>query len=220
MRRALVSSFDALLEPFSPEVNARCFARTLVGDFDGLAAALASRAEANGGLLVVTERLLRGLDSRAATTILEDMHWLEALGREPQVNVLTRYPRDERALPFPVDVYSFHADRAPVEADTFLCTYAGAPSEGLDNEDAERLVDDPALRTTLREHFGRDEGFDEFLAEESLDLHYRAKPGAAPFSFGLGHLWRIAVAAPGVAYPPCIHRAPLELGKPRLMLIS
>lgn len=222
-RRRVVGTFDELLEPFSEEVNARCLTRSLVGDFEGLARALAPRAEAEGGLLSLTAPLLRGVsgaDPRAVTVLLDDLVRLEALGRNPQLNVLTRYPRDPRALPFPVDVYSFHADRAPVEADTFLCTYAGASSEGLDNEDAERRVDDPTVLAALRAHHGRDEGFDAFVTEGCFDLHYRAKAGAVPFSFGLGHLWRLAVAAPGVTYPPCIHRAPRELGTPRLMLIS
>ncbi|MBL8919162.1 MAG: hypothetical protein JNJ54_09905 [Myxococcaceae bacterium] len=222
-RRRVVGTFDELLEPFSEHVNARCFARTLVADFEGLARVLAPRAEAAGGLLELSASLLRGLqgvDSGAVTTLLADVERLEALGRNPQLNALTRYRRDTRGLAFPVDVYSFHVDRAPVEADTFLCTYAGAPSEGLDSEDAERLIDDPAIRAALRCHHGRDEDFDAFLTDGNFDLHFRAKAGAQPFSFGLGHLWRIAVAAPDAKAPACIHRAPPEQGRPRLMLIS
>lgn len=220
---SVVGSFDELLAPFSGRVNARCLPRTLEGDFDALAATFASRAEEEGGLLVLDgERLRRapGVDSRAVSVLLEDCRRLEALGRDPQLNVVTRYPRDVRGLPVSVDVHSFHVDRAPVEADTFLCTYAGAPSEGLRNEDAERWVDDPLVRRALREHFGRDEGFEEWLAEECFDLHSRARPGATPFSFGIGHLWRIAVAWPGAPVEACVHRAPLPDGRPRLMLIS
>ena len=219
----VVGSFDELLQPFSGGVNARCLSRTLEGDFDALAAMFASRAEQEGGLLVLDAELLRatrGLDARAVSVLLEDCRRLEELGRNPQLNVLTRYPRDVRGLPVSVDVHSFHVDRAPVEADTFLCTYAGAASEGLASEDAERLVDDPRIRQQLRDHFGRDEGFDAWLAEECFDLHFRAKPGARPFSFGVGHLWRLAVAWPGSEVAPCVHRAPEPDGRPRLMLIS
>jgi hypothetical protein len=219
----VASTFEELLEPFSPHVNARCFERSLVGDYAGLARAFAPRAEAEGGLLVLTAAMLRtveGVDRRAVATLTADLARLEALGREPQLNVVLRYPRDSRGLAFSVDVYSFHADRAPIEADTFLCTYAGPASEGLEFSDAERLVDDPALRAALRRHHGRDEGFDAWLEAESFDLHFRPRAGATPFSFGLSHLWRIAVAAPGVAYPPCIHRAPEEGGAPRLLLIA
>lgn len=219
----VVGSFDELLQPFSGGVNARCLARTLEGDFDALAAAFASRAEEEGGVLVLDRELLRrtrGLDVRAVSVLLEDLRRLEDLGRNPQLNVVTRYPRDVRGLPVSVDVHSLHVDRAPVEADTFLCTYAGAASEGLPNESAERLVDDPLIRRRLREHFGRDDGFDAWLAEECFDLHFRAKPGATPFSFGTGHLWRLVVAWPGAPVAPCVHRAPLPDGRPRLMLIS
>lgn len=222
-RRRVVGTFEDLLEPFSEHVNARCFQRTLEADFEGLAQSLAPRAEAAGGLLALSAAALRrleGVDPRAVTTCLADLERLEALGRDPQLNVLTHYPRDTRGLAFPLDVYSFHADRAPVEADTFLCTYAGAPSEGLEPDDAERLIDDPALRATLRAHHGRDEGFDAFVREECFDLHFRAKPGAEPFSFGLVNLWRIAVASPDGRAPACIHRAPAEEGRARLLLIS
>lgn len=222
-RRGLVASFDELLRPFAGGLNAKCFARRLEGDFEGVARAFAEEAEATEGILVLeATRLHRtpGLDPRAIAVVLDDLERLTALGREPQLNVITRYPRDERALPVKVDVHSFHADRAPVEADTFLCTYAGAPSEGLDNDAATRLVDDPELLAALRALHGRDDGFTEFLEEESFDLHFRPTPGAQPFSFEQHHLWRIAVAWPGSPVPPCLHRAPLPDGAPRLLLIA
>lgn len=222
-RRVVVDSFEGLLQPFAGDVNARCLARTLDADFEGIARALAPRAEAADGLLVIDEDTLRsvaGLDARAVSLVLDDVRRLTALGREPQLNVLTRYPADTRGLPISVDVHSFHADRAPVETDTFLCTYAGACTEGLDNDDAVRLVDDPGVAAALRALHGRDDGFDAFLVEGCFDLHYRVKPGAAPFSFGVGQLWRLTVAWPGAPVAPCIHRAPVPDGRPRLLLIS
>ncbi len=222
-RRSAVDSFDALLEPFTAGVNAKCLSRTLDGDFDALAAVLAPRADDEGGLLVVDDEMLgalRGVDTRAVEVLLEDRARLAALGREPQLNVITHYRRDTRGLPVSVDVHSFHVDRAPVEADTFLCTYAGASSEGLDDEDAMRIIDDPAIRAALRELHGRDEDFADFLAEGSFDLHFSKRSGATPFTFGVGHLWRLAVAWPGSPVTPCIHRAPDADARPRLMLIS
>ncbi len=212
-RRRIVSSFDALLQPFAGDVNAVCFERQLNADFECIASALAARADEDGGMLEVDEALLRGLpgvDSRAVTVLLDDVAWLAALGREPQLNVITRYSRDERGLPISVDVHSFHVDRAPIEADTFLCTYAGASSEGLDNDDAIRLVDVPEVAAALS-------GFD--VAEAHFELHYRPKPGAAPYSFGVGSLWRVAVDWPGSVVLPCIHRAPSD-SRPRLLLIA
>lgn len=221
--RRTVASFEDLLGPFGTGVSALCWERRLEADFDTLAAALAPRAEAEGGLCVVDEAVLRrtpGVDPRAISVLLEDARRLEVLGREPQLNVLTRYPRDERGLPVSVDVHSFHADRAPVEADTFLCTYSGAPSEGLDSHDAERLVDDAGVREALRHAWGGEGDFESFLVEECFDLHFRPRPSATPWSFGVGPLWRLTVAWPGATEPPCIHRAPVADGRPRLLLIS
>lgn len=222
-RHRVVSSFDALLAPFTRDVNAWCFERSLEGDFARLAASLAPRADDEGGVLEVDAELLQELhvvDARAVSVLLEDLRRLTKLGREPQLNVITRYPPDTRGLPVSVDVHSFHVDRAPIEADTFLCTYAGACSEGLENEAASRLVDDRRVLAALREVHGQAHGFDEFLADESFDLHFAMKPGAVPFSFGTGHLWRVAVAWPGAPELPCIHRAPPHDGRPRLLLIS
>ena len=87
--------------------------------------------------------------------------------------------------------------------------------------DAETL--DVTRAELLRLYGGEgDAGFREFLAENFYDLHYATLPGAQPFSFGLGNLWRIAIEYLGCPVPPCIHRAPLTLpGMPvRLLLIS
>ena len=131
---------------------------------------------------------------------------------------------DEEPGPVPTDVFSFHADSAPVEADTWLCTYHGAPSEGLRNEDAQRRVDIPATRAKLLKLYGGadDADFREYLREHCYDLHYAAATGAQPYSFGLHNLWRIAVDWPGSAVLPCVHRAPItQPGDPlRLLLIS
>jgi hypothetical protein len=215
-RRRLVASFDALLEPFVDSVNAHCFARALDADFEGIAAALAAEADVRGGILELDSaelRRLRGVDPRAVAVLVEDLARLAAWGREPQLNVVTTYPRDERGLAVSVDVHSFHVDRAPIEADTFLCTYAGPSSEALDNDDAVRLVDLPEVAAALR-----DTGLDP--AAECFDLHFRPKPGAVPYAFGLGHVWRLAVDWPGAAVLPCIHRAPPHDGRPRLLLIA
>lgn len=208
-RRA--SSFEGLLEPFSGGVNARWLERSLRADFEGLTRAFAGRAEAEGGVLQVDEALLLsapGLDPRAVDFLREDLRRLAALGRQPQLNVITRYPRDERGLPVRIDVHSFHVDRAPVDTDTFLCTYAGACSEGLDNDDAVPVLARPEVAALAR------------AGEEHLELHYELKPGARPYPLGVGALWRLAVDWPGARVPPCIHRAPAPDGRPRLLLIS
>ena len=225
-----VGSFAELLAPSfgsvkeSPDfrvVNALCWPRALAGDFGEIVRQLGP----GEGIVALDEARLGALTlspagQAAREIMLTDLRLLRDHGLAPELNCLYGYPRDDDAL-VPTDVYDFHADSAPIESATWLCTYHGAPSEGLRNEDAQRRTDDPATRAALlREYGGSDDaGFAEYLAEHHYDLHYAAAPGAQPFSFGLGHLWRIALDWAGSPVPPCIHRAPATT-EPRLLLIS
>ncbi|HYD84486.1 MAG TPA: hypothetical protein VEA63_10545, partial [Opitutus sp.] len=155
--------------------------------------------------------------------LLADLKLLRERELDPVLNCIHGYPRDEDPGPVRTDVFSFHADSAPVRTDTWLCTYHGAPSEGLPNEAARRRIDIPATRAALLATYGGqdDEGFYEFLRDGCYDLHYAAMPQSEPYSFGVFNLWRIAVDYPGSPVPPCIHRAPATVaGEPRLLLIS
>lgn len=220
-----VSSFQELVTtPLAGGVNALCWERTLLGDFSEVVQALG----VTEGVTPIDEAQLRELPvSLAGRTaielLLEDQRLLREHGAAPVLNCFLSYPREEDPLVVPTDVYSFHADSAPVEADTFLCTYHGAPSEGLRNEDALSRVDIPATRAELLKLFGGEDNaaFREFLTENCYDLHYAPAPSAQPFSFGVGNLWRIATDWPGSPVPPCIHRAPDNLPgqPPRLLLI-
>jgi hypothetical protein len=202
-----VSSFQELIStPFADGVNALCWERVLPGDF-GEVVELLGISE---GVTPISEARLRELPVSAAgraaiEMLLEDQRLLREHGAAPVLNCFLGYPRDEDPDVVPTDVYSFHADSAPVEADTFLCTYHGAPSEGLRNEEAQRRVDIPATRAELLKLFGGedDAGFREFLKENCYDL------------------WRIATDWPGCPVPPCIHRAPAIVSGqlPRLLLI-
>lgn len=221
-----VNAFHALATtPFADGVNALCWERTLPDGFDEVVALLGT----GEGVVTLDERRLRALPVGAAgrTAIdgmLADQALLRALDRDPVLNCIYDYPRDESPGPVVTDVFSFHADSAPVEADTWLCTYHGAASEGLRHDEAQRRIHLPATRAELLRQFGGEDGaeFREFLRENCYDLHYAAVPGARPFSFGVGNLWRIAVDFPGSPVPPCIHRAPeTSPGQPpRLLLIS
>jgi len=222
----LVGSFAELVGTrFSGQVNALCWQRQLPGDFGEVVAQLNAGEEIDA----LDETVLRGLALSAAgrqavAVLLEDLSGLRNLGLAPVLNCIRRYPRDEPNAIVPLDVYSFHADSATVETDTYLCSYSESASEGLGNADALRCVDDPVTRVRLREEFGGEEGpeFDAYLHENCYDLHYAAKPGARPYPFGLGNFWRIAVDYPGSPVPPCVHRAPENMpGRPpRLLLIS
>jgi len=216
---------ELLATPFADGVNALCWPRLLPGDF-GLIVAQLGRGE---GVVPLDEARLQSLalnpaGQRARDFLLADLALLRAHALAPELNCIHGYARDEATATVPTDVYDFHVDSAPIESATWLCTYHGPASEGLRNEDAQRRADDPATRAELlREYGGPDEaGFRDFLHEEHYALHFSPLPHARPFSFGLGHLWRIAVDWPGSAVPPCIHRAPATSpgDRPRLLLIS
>jgi hypothetical protein len=221
-----VSSFAELVAaPFAEGVNALCWPRSLPGDFGGIVAQLGD-GEGVGPLdeTRLNALALNGAGRTARDFLLADLSLLRAHGLAPELNCIHRYARDDEDATVPTDVHSFHVDSAPIEAATWLCTYHGPASEGCRNEDALRRIDVPATRAALlREHGGADgAGFREFLREQHYDLHYAPLPHARPFSFGLGHLWRIAADWPGSAVPPCIHRAPPAVPgqPPRLLLIS
>ena len=219
------SHAELLATPFRDGVNALCRPRTLPGDLSEVVAHLGTAGE---GIVTLEDDHLLALPVSAAgraaiAILLEDLRVLREHERAPVLNCIYGYPRDESDAPVVTDVFSFHADRAPIETDTWLCTYHGAPSEGLRNEEARRRVDQPETRAELLRLYGGgdDAGFREFLAENCYDLHYAPLPGAQPFSFGQGNLWRIAVEHPGSPVPPCIHRAPDTRpgDPPRLLLI-
>ncbi len=222
-----VNSFRELTTTrFTDGVNALCWPRTLAGDFGEVVALLGNSGEA---ITTLDEARLNSLPVSAAGLIaidvlLADLKLLRDHELDPILNCIHGYPRDEEPGPVPTDVFSFHADSAPVEAYTYLCTYHGPASEGVRNEDAQRRVDIPATRAELLKLFSGEDNADfrKFLNENCYDLHYAPGPHAQPFSFGLGNLWRIAIEYPGSPVPPCIHRAPATQpgDAARLLLIS
>ncbi len=222
----IVHSFDELVgSPFGPAVNALCWLRQLEGDYDAVARHFAAESEI---VSLDEERLagmaLAGAAQVAARQMISDLRLLRQRGLLPSLECVPVYPRDEADAIVPVDVYSFHADRAPVPTDTYLCSYNQCASEGIANGDAIRHIDNAETRARLHQLFVDEGGddFDAFLSENCFDLHFTAKPSAQPYSFGLGNLWRIAVDYPGSPALPCIHRAPeTKPGQlPRLLLIS
>lgn len=169
---------------------------------------------------------------RAVEIMLADQRALLDLGLLPELNVVNGYIEREQTGPMRTDVRSFHVDSATVEADTWLCTYHGACSKGLRNEEAIKRIEIPETRAALREFFAQEggdvqdeEGFAEFLGDCCFDLHYVPAVGARPYSFGVGNLWRVGTQWPGAKVPACVHRAPevapsQRLEDVRLLLIS
>jgi hypothetical protein len=221
-----VNSFQELVGTrFANGVNALCWERKLDGDFAEVVQLLGP----GEAITTVDDARLLALPASAAgrvaiENLLADQQLLRDHNLDPSLNCIHGYPRDKTVGPVATDVFSFHADSATVETDTWLCTYLGPSSEGLRNDEARRRVDESATRAELLRGFGgeEDEAFRAYLSDHCFDLHYEPIPGARPFSFGQGNLWRISLAWPGSRVPPCIHRAPETIPgqPPRLLLIS
>jgi hypothetical protein len=221
-----VRSFEELVGTrFEDGINALCWERTLPGDFGEVVGKLSVGEGITG---IDDEQLLEMAVSpsgrEAIEGLLADQRLLRALDLDPALDCVRGHLRPASSAPVATDVYSFHADSATVEADTYLCTYHGLSSEGLRNDEAVRRVDIPQIRAELLALFGGGDGpeFREYLNENCFDLHYAPLPNAMPFVFGQGNLWRIAVDYLGSPVPPCIHRAPETLpgDTTRLLLIS
>ena len=219
-----VSNFhDLVSTPFQGDMNAICWNRELAGDFSEIV----KQVDLNENLATLDEEELRELKlseqgQLAREILLNDLKLLTAHGASPTLNVIKYYDRDDDFPFFPTDVYSWHVDRSPIPTDTFLCTYYGAPSDILPNNQGIQKVLIPEIRAKLKNLYGGidDSGFEDFLSEYFFDLHYRALPQAQPISLGIGHLWRLAIDHPESKVLPCLHRAPKEKdGKIRLLMI-
>ncbi|WP_312769253.1 DUF1826 domain-containing protein [Epilithonimonas sp.] len=219
----IVSSFSELVNTnFQGVMNAICWNRNLNGDFKEIVSELKLKEN-------ITEVTIEDLSSLqlsknghiAREIILNDIQLLSDFGALPSLNLLKNYERDEELDFFSTDVYSYHVDRSPIPTSTFLCTYYGAASDILPNEQAIQKILIPEIREKLKElHNGTEEEFETFLEEYYFDLHYQPKPNAKPINLGIGHLWRLAVDNPHQEVLPCIHRAPKENdGEYRLLLI-
>jgi hypothetical protein len=219
-----VSSFEALVStPFRGDINAMAWMRQLAGDFAEIVGKLPAPEHLE---LLETDALcaleLSPQGQMARETLLHDMQLLSQHGASPILNLITCYERDNAFPFFPTDVYGYHVDRASIPADTFLCTYHGAPSDILPNTQAEQKIQVPEIRAALQNLYGgsSEDGFEAFLEEHFFDLHYQPKLGAVATSLGIGNLWRLATDYPGSPVLPCVHRAPVEqAGQTRLLLI-
>ncbi len=217
------STFEELVNSrFKGNTNAFCWQRNLEGDFHEIVTKLNLKED----ITEVSEADLLALElsdkgNLARQTILNDLELLTGFGALPSLNLLKCYKRDDEFSFISTDVYSFHVDRSPVAADTFLCTYHGASSDILPNDEALQKIMIPEIREELLKlHDGSEESFEAFLTENFFDLHYQPKPDAKPISLGNGNLWRLAVDHPFQEVLPCIHRAPIENGEGyRLLLI-
>ena len=218
-----VATFSELVQTeFKGKQNALCWYRNLEGDFKEIVRQLQLKEDITE---VSPEDLLAlqlsEMGNKARAIILEDLRVLTDFGASPSLNLLKCYERDDAFDFIATDVYSYHVDRSPIATDTFLCTYHGAASDIIANDQAEQKIIIPEIRNKLKAlHQGPEEEFESFLKEYFFDLHYQAKPLAQAVNLGVGHLWRLAVDHPKQQVLPCIHRAPIENdGEYRLLLI-
>ena len=219
----VVSTFSDLVNTnFQGAMNAICWDRNLDGDFKEIVSKLQLKENVTE---VSTEDLLAlqlsEKGNKAREMILNDLQLLTDFGASPSLNLLKNYDRDEELDFISTDVYSYHVDRSPIGTDTFLCTYYGAASDIIANNQVEQKILIPEIREKLKElHDGPDSEFETFLKDYFFDLHYQPKPNAEPINLGSGHLWRLAVYHPSQQVLPCVHRAPVENdGEYRLLLI-
>ncbi|UZT99371.1 DUF1826 domain-containing protein [Chryseobacterium fluminis] len=219
----VVSGFYELVNtPFQDSTNALCWYRNLQGDFKEIVSQLTLKeniTEVSMEDLLALKLSAEG--DKAREIILNDLRLLTDSGALPSLNLLKNYERDEEFDFIATDVYSYHVDRSPVGTDTFLCTYYGAASDIIPNDQVDQKILIPEIRKKLRElHHGPEAEFENFLKDCFFDLHYQPKPNAQPINLGCGHLWRLAVDHPQQNVLPCVHRAPAEnAGEYRLLLI-
>ncbi|QOW49730.1 MULTISPECIES: DUF1826 domain-containing protein [unclassified Acinetobacter] len=219
----VVTTFSELIHShFEGQMNALCWQRSLQGDFKEVV----KKLELIENITEVSiddlmELKLSAQGHLAREIILNDMQQLTAFGASPSLNLLKCYERDDEFDFISTDVYSFHVDRSPIATDTFLCTYYGASSDIVPNDQVTQKILIPEIRDQLKALYdGPDSEFDDFLKEYFFDLHYQLKDNAVPVNLGNGHLWRLAVDHPTQPVLPCVHRAPVEnAGEYRLMLI-
>ena len=219
-----VSTFEELINTaFIGRINAMCWNRELQGDF----AEIVNEFRCSDNITTIHPDELLDLKltdqgKLAREVLINDIKMFEAQGTAPVLNIIKNYNRDEEYPFFPTDVYSFHVDRAPIQVDTYLCTYYGAPSEILPNDQAIQKMLVPEIRSELKKLYQGKEGpgFENFLSEYFFDLHYEEKAYAHVVSLNVGHLWKLAIDYPNNPVLPCIHRAPKEgVGESRLLLI-
>lgn len=217
-----VNTFEELTSTqFEGKINALSWKREIEGDFEEIVNAF----EFQENIIEIEPTDLKNLTLSetgiiARNTILNDYELLQNQGASPVLNIIKYYEEDTSFSFFPTDVYSYHVDRSPIATDTFLCTYFGSPSELIPNEQAIQKITIPEIREQLFSLFeGKATEFETFLSDHFFDLHYQTKPNTLPIQAETGHIWRLAVNHPSSKVLPCVHRAPRENGKKRLLLI-
>ena len=149
------SLHELVTTPLENGINALCWPRTLPGNFGEVVEAL----PVGEGIVTVDESTLEGLPLSdtgkvARDILLADQQSLRNYDLQPNLDCVQGSEREEPEGLFHTDVYSWHIDTATVPADTYLCTYVGACSEALRNDEAQRRVDVHGTRAELLRLYG------------------------------------------------------------------
>lgn len=219
----VVDSFYNLLhQPFKGKINAYGFLRQFDANFREIIEVLN-----NENLIVdiaiddLKQLTLSPSGEMAKQIIIEDFQRLQDFGAQPNLNIINSYPKDDEFDFISTDVYSFHVDRSPIPTSTILCTYFGASSDIIANNQVVQKIKVPTIREQLKSTFNLSEDEIEIFAVENyFDMHFHLLSEAKPINLGNHHIWRLAVDHPNQQVLPCVHRAPTEnVDEPRLLLI-
>ena len=219
----IVNSFQDLVESeFIGKKNASCWQRQLEGNFEEIVSKIILEEDITE--ITISDLLKLNLSKEgilAREIIINDYKLLNDYGAQPSLNLLKCYEKDDEFDFISTDVYSYHVDRSPLGTDTFLCTYYGASSDIISNDNVTQKILIPEIRSQLKALYnGPESGFNDFLIENFFDLHYQPHADARPTNLGNGNLWRLACYHPNQKSLPCVHRAPVEnIGEYRLLLI-
>lgn len=149
----VVNDFPELVNTtFQGLNNAICWQRNLFGDFEEIVCKLS--LEENITEISIEDLLALNLSENgnlARKIILSDIQLLTDFGASPSLNLLKCYERDDELDFISTDVYSYHVDRSPIATDTFLCTYYGAASDIIANDQVEQKILIPEIRKKLKD---------------------------------------------------------------------
>jgi len=219
----IVNSFEELIsKPFQGKVNAIGWIRQSDANFKEIVDQLKLFED-------ITEITIEDLNAlnlsshgiNARNIIIQDFNDFSNTGHSPSLNLLKKYPTDNEFDFISTDVYSFHVDRSPEPTDTILCTYYGASSDIIANENAIKKIEIPEVREKLFQLYDDISiTFEEFLVDNYFDMHYECLSKEEIINLGNVHIWRLAVDHPYLEVRPSIHRAPRENpNELRLLLI-
>lgn len=187
---------SVLTEPFGERANVVLCRRHISGDFNALAKRYSARFLEKASE-TISPSLLSSLkvtpdEKLAARAILQDMAEIRRAGFDQELRLIQ--PQGYRKS---IMVHRPHVDYGALSGRVLAC-YSGVGTEGYVPDDC---------TVNIRNILEQDQGVS-------------IKPGARPFRFSLGDIWRQAVVG-SPAVQPFVHYAPVDQkAGPRLLLVA